>query len=51
MVDSTHRADEVISSVRTLFKPADDHKTMLRVSDIARQALSLVTIWMFIRSP
>src|SRR5215208_1598533 len=42
IVEASHRANEVISSVRALFRPADTHKAMLHVSDIARQALSLV---------
>jgi len=42
IVEASHRADEVISSVRALFKPADTDKVMLHVSDIARQALSLI---------
>src|SRR5829696_8436617 len=42
IVEASHRADAVISSVRALFRPADTHKAMLHVSDIARQALSLI---------
>src|SRR5215208_6390934 len=42
IVDASHRANEVISSVRALFRPADTHKAMLHVSDIARKALSLI---------
>jgi signal transduction histidine kinase len=40
--DSTKRADEIILGVRELFKKRGDHKTMIRVDDVARQVLTLV---------
>ena len=42
MVEASHRADEIISSIRTLFKRGSDRKLSVQVEDIARQALSLV---------
>jgi len=40
--NSSNRAEEIISGVRELFKKRGDHRTMIRIGDVARQALSLV---------
>ena len=38
--NSSNRAEEIISGVRELFKKRGDHRTMIRIGDVARQALS-----------
>ena len=40
--NSSNRAEEIISGVRELFKKRGDHRTMIRIGDVALQALSLV---------
>jgi C4-dicarboxylate-specific signal transduction histidine kinase len=40
--ESTNRAEEIISSVRELFKKRGDHRAMIHVDDVARQVLTLV---------
>ena len=40
--DSSNRAEEIIAGVRELFKKGGDHRTMIRVDDVARQVLRLV---------
>jgi signal transduction histidine kinase len=42
IVEATHRAAEIISSIRTLFKRGSDRKVLVHVEDIARQVLTLV---------
>jgi signal transduction histidine kinase len=39
--NSCFRADEIIAGVRDLFKKSDEHRTMIHVDDVARQALGL----------
>ena len=39
---ASERAEEIIAGVRELFSRRNDHKTMIRVDDVARQVLSLV---------
>jgi C4-dicarboxylate-specific signal transduction histidine kinase len=40
--NASNRAEEIILGVRELFKKRGDHKTMIHVSDVARQVLRLV---------
>jgi signal transduction histidine kinase len=42
MVGASHRAEEIIASIRELFKQAPGQRTMIQVNDITREVLRLV---------
>ena len=42
ILDATNHAEKVITGVRELFKKRGDHRTTIRVDDVARQVLTLV---------
>ncbi len=42
ILDATSHAEKVITGVRELFKKRGDHRTTIRVDDVARQVLTLV---------
>ena len=44
MIDSSHVADQVVSGIRTLFKPASEHRAMIDVAGVMRKALALVEL-------
>jgi C4-dicarboxylate-specific signal transduction histidine kinase len=42
VVEASHRASAIVSSVRTLFRKTDDHRSMIYLDDVARQVLGLL---------
>jgi signal transduction histidine kinase len=42
VVESSRRANEIVSSVRTLFKKTDDRRNLTHLDDVAREVLGLL---------
>ena len=42
VVESSRRANEIVSSVRTLFKKTDDRRNLIHLDDVAREVLGLL---------
>jgi signal transduction histidine kinase len=42
VVESSRRANEIVSSVRTLFKKTDDRRSLIHLNDVARDVLGLL---------
>jgi signal transduction histidine kinase len=42
VVNASHRADEIVAGVRALFRKTDDHKNLIHLNDVAREALGLL---------
>jgi signal transduction histidine kinase len=42
VINASHRADEIVASVRALFRKADDRRNLIRLDDVAREALGLL---------
>ena len=42
VVKAGHRANEIVSSIRTLFRKTDDRRSMVYLDDVARQVLGLL---------
>ena len=42
VVEASHRANEVVSSVRALFRKTDDRRNLIHLDDVAREVLGLL---------
>ena len=42
VIDASHRANDIVLSVRALFRKADDRKNLIHLEDVAREVLGLL---------
>ena len=42
VVEASHRANEIVSSVRALFRKTDDRRNLIHLDDVAREVLGLL---------
>jgi signal transduction histidine kinase len=42
VIEASHRANEIVSSVRALFRKTDDRRNLIHLDDVAREAIGLL---------